>query len=1016
MSDFANVYTRYIESANRARAEKKLEQERKRLFFGFLQEGFGLKFENMEIEKRVRLAESGRGFVDAIFGELVFEFKQDLSRNHAQTLTQLSDYLNSDEMRDQEYIGVLSDGLHFEIYTRGERELKPLDSFDLKADQPEDAFARLDAYLFSQKAMHPTAHDIVARFGANSPSFHAAFAKLQTLLKKTHYSALAVWREQWDKLLSKVYGDRITGDEGDKLYIKHTYLSQFAKLLAYGALNGKTPQTAEDVERIINGEAFKKDRVSNIGESDFFSWVLLDDIKAEALDLFRRLAAGLTVYRLDKIDQDLLKQLYQNLVDPGTRHDLGEYYTPDWLAELVLEDIDYRAPQSLLDPACGSGSFLFAAIKRLEQLGLNGAELVKFAAGNIMGMDVHPLAVTIARLNYILALSAALRDPRSASVSIFPVPVYMADALQNTSEQIANAETFDIPVRDQERFRVPVNVARHAQNYGDIIDQMEATAKRVAADPSKQTPYSQSFLEYVTARSEAVEAGSRDLRGMYWGGNFRLLAKLITEGRNGIWAYILKNQARPLMLAERKFDCIVGNPPWLSYRYIKNKEYQAEVKRLSMEYGLIEAGNVKLFTQLELCTLFAVHAERRYLRDGGTMALVMPRSVITGAKQHRAFQAQGLTRVIDLLRISPLFNVPSCVIFLENGRRNTPVPSRTLSGTLPRHEMSLNEARPHLTNGAAEVTFVDSEIRGGYYHELFQQGASLVPRNFCLVVPEGDPAAPMFISDPDADKEAKAPYKGVKLRGHIDSAFLYATLLSKHLLPFGYERLHLAALPVLLKADGSLNLLDDELSFFQAQHGASWEWFERAGRQWDKLGKGNMSIFERWDYQRTLTRQKPLSGFRVIYNSSGVHLAACVIPPELNSQQTRITQGLIADHKTYFHGTQTASEAHYLCALLNATNVDKAIKAYQSRGKGIVGERDISRTPFEACAIPPFDADNPQHQALAALSQSAHEAVAAFKTSGGLSGGVVAIRRQARAITATQIAEIDVIAREILGL
>jgi hypothetical protein len=141
-----------------------------------------------------------------------------------------------------------------------------------------------------------------------------------------------------------------------------------------------------------------------------------------------------------------------------------------------------------------------------------------------------------------------------------------------------------------------------------------------------------------------------------------------------------------------------------------------------------------------------------------------------------------------------------------------------------------------------------------------------------------------------------------------------------------------------------------------------------------------------------------------------------VIPPELNSQQTRITQGLIADHKTYFHGTQTASEAHYLCALLNATNVDKAIKAYQSRGKGIVGERDISRTPFEACAIPPFDADNPQHQALAALSQSAHEAVAAFKTSGGLSGGVVAIRRQARAITATQIAEIDVIAREILGL
>ena len=42
-----------------------------------------------------------------------------------------------------------------------------------------------------------------------------------------------------------------------------------------------------------------------------------------------------------ELTRDLLKQLYQYLVPRHLRHDLGEYYTPDWLAQRVL------------DPACG---------------------------------------------------------------------------------------------------------------------------------------------------------------------------------------------------------------------------------------------------------------------------------------------------------------------------------------------------------------------------------------------------------------------------------------------------------------------------------------------------------------------------------------------------------------------------------------------------------------------------------------------------------------------------------------
>jgi len=70
---------------------------------------------------------------------------------------------------------------------------------------------------------------------------------------------------------------------------------------------------------------------------------------------------------------------------------------------------------------------------------------------------------------------------------------------------------------------------------------------------------------------------------------------------------MLKNTARPLLLSAQKFDVIAGNPPWLSYRFIKDRTYQAEVKSLILRYGLLESSDVKLFTQMDLSTLFMVH-------------------------------------------------------------------------------------------------------------------------------------------------------------------------------------------------------------------------------------------------------------------------------------------------------------------------------------------------------------------------------------------------------------------------
>jgi hypothetical protein len=56
----------------------------------------------------------------------------------------------------------------------------------------------------------------------------------------------------------------------------------------------------------------------------------------------------------------------------------------------------------VLDPACGSGTFLFRAIRRLlaahAAAGLLPARAVAVAERLVRGIDVHPVAVILARV------------------------------------------------------------------------------------------------------------------------------------------------------------------------------------------------------------------------------------------------------------------------------------------------------------------------------------------------------------------------------------------------------------------------------------------------------------------------------------------------------------------------------------------------------------------------------------------------------------------------------------------
>ena len=168
----------------------------------------------------------------------------------------------------------------------------------------------------------------------------------------------------------------------------------------------------------------------------------------------------------DDGDCDLFKLLYQDLFPRPLRRQLGEYYTPDWLAAHVLDQVGYtgQSGQRLLDPACGSGTFLLMALRRaIEEGGGRRAEGGR-RKGNerrattsppsalrppptafrppLVGFDLNLLAVMTARANYLITLAQLLPGhPRTEA------PIYLYDSILGRGEApAADCKPFDFVV------------------------------------------------------------------------------------------------------------------------------------------------------------------------------------------------------------------------------------------------------------------------------------------------------------------------------------------------------------------------------------------------------------------------------------------------------------------------------------------------------------------------------------------------------------------------------------------
>lgn len=116
-----------------------------------------------------------------------------------------------------------------------------------------------------------------------------------------------------------------------------------------------------------------------------------------ALDAWRGLLRGIESVDFREVPSDVVGRIFQKLIGPDERHRYGQHFTGDDAVDLINGFCIRAAGDSVLDPACGSGSFLVRAYYRKRHLDAQRPH--REIIGELFGCDISVYPAHLATLN-----------------------------------------------------------------------------------------------------------------------------------------------------------------------------------------------------------------------------------------------------------------------------------------------------------------------------------------------------------------------------------------------------------------------------------------------------------------------------------------------------------------------------------------------------------------------------------------------------------------------------------------
>ncbi|AFN74288.1 Endonuclease, putative [Melioribacter roseus P3M-2] len=991
-----------------------------------------------------------KGSADTLYNHIIIEFENDLKKtlNHAKE--QLAGYLLGQLRAGEGYNFTLiaSDFINWKVFAPDVNCLEKIESlkehelilnevrsasFALNERNAEEFYYWIDRFLFKEEKQKATLKRIEEAFGYQSNIFIESFRELYKWFNEAKkFGEVQVSYEQWSKFLSIAYG---SFEARDNIFLIHTYLSIFSKMLAYSVLSNDDYIDDNEMRAILDGTIFHRYNIRNFVDNDFFHWVNTERSYNNLKKVFRLIAQEISNFDFTDVDEDILKGVYQELIDIDTRHALGEYYTPDWLCERIVNEFSFTKKDKILDPACGSGSFLRAAIHRIKNL--NPDITIEEINERIYGIDIHPLSVQIAKTTLLLALGKDIKNARK--------PIYLNVILANTllaPEGVENlfGNEFLLNI-DKDKYLLTTQILEDVKMFDEALaicdDLAEQTmGKKNESEEVFEKIFRRHFVERMGNKSGANKQIIQSFYKIYTG-----LKSVKEKGRDSIWRFIVQNLYKPYFLAG-KFDYVIGNPPWFTYSSIRNEEYQNILNSLA-EKLLVKPKKVANFPHLEIAAIFFAYCSSYFLNNEGKIAFVLPRSFFS-ADHHeniRSGKAAGfkIYSVWDLKDVCPLFRIPSCVFFAEKKNKRekvTVVNGKIIEGNLPDNNSNLLTARDYIKETIVKWRYVKqgkasafstrkskSNDKENPYKKLFKQGATIVPRCFYFVdldqeTPDDFRDRILNIKTSEAIKnDAKKPWKGLEFKGKIESRFLFRTALAKSILPFALYNPDLIVLPAIItineKNEKEIKLLSSDELRQEGYLNAS-KWFRNTENIWDiyKTEKSkNMTSNNRLNFQRGLTEQNLNAQYLVLYNSSAKDANATIVDRE------KLDLTFVVESKGYWLSTENKNEAYYLTAILNSKIPNDLMKDFQTRG--LFGVRDVHKKILDIY-FPRFYENEETHMRLAQLSEIAHKKAENYLLENPPQNQLTAtrlgrLRLEIKKHLSSEMKEIDKLVKKIVG-
>lgn len=992
---------------------------------------FGIRAE-MRIEETLL-----KGRNDARIGGLAFEFKK-AGRLRSQSSqveaieelrSHLHEYISSGEFQPSGISGFITDGILGAIlrWNPVSGDFVTVDALDREVDRPSAFVPIEDSALMFERDLRGlgrrglSPENLLEDFGPGSELCTSIVPVLwNTFQANADSLRVQTFYRQWRVLFSLATQKLVSGRELQNvlknyglhhlelreeeqvrqfLFILQSYYSSVLKLLAI--------HVADDLEllgqvllidAVVDDppEGFRRAEESlpnlaaNLVEKDIFSWFE----EAWTKDLqgaVRELALRIRDYDVQGVSRDVFKRVYQNIIPPKLRKALGEFYTKDWAAELLLNEVGYDGSGSLLDPSCGSGTFLALAILRKKnRLGDQKASTtLKEITESVVGFDVNPVAVITARINYLLSIEDLLRAgriPRGIAI-----PVYLCDSVVVPAESydISHGKIYELHTAVEDivgTIRLPVGKSLKGTSEGSelvLLKLLEEHVKRSEAD----------FLKSVKATlGQEYELQFRPLlRGLH-----SAMVKLDREGVNGIWARFIQNFFAPVI--SPKFDFVVGNPPWVAPVHVP-KGYRDLVGRVLAESGYMEPyepnfGMAKARfpgaeEQYVACLPFVHRALTTYLKPGAKCAFLLTSSLVrllnSGGWRERIL-GLNLVKVLDLTLITDIHEGASCWAFI-------PVFTNDASS----HAMDIQYSyfvRGQSAKGSSQRRHLPEEIP-----EL--KAITWTTDRKSIRVDPRNSRSPWMAAEPGTVKAFRKMQQHPRLGDMYQISMGLKTsanqlfflkdvekgrmgdIIAKNL---EGEQLHLEKSLVFPVCKGSdLRPWRFEPSYMILPHRAK-KWTPLAEAEmktsypetFQYFLKNRTRLEDRTDYGKDkgpfymvfrLSESKNVK-WKVAYRDISTQLEACVIPETYECAWGK--RDLLVDHSAYFVATNSESESYFVAGLLNSLPCRSFVQGL-GRPKGGVPFIGIVQWMTASLPVPRFEPKNADHQEVVRLSRLAHK-------------------------------------------